>query len=345
MKKIFVIFNLFFLLFFAIPIFSKYIYAQGDYVIESFKSELAINQDTSLSVKETVEVNYPYEKHGIYRIIPVRYSYKGKTINSRLSVYSVTDEKGIPYKYEKSGLGQSIQLKIGNPEKTISGKHTYVISYKVKNVLQEYDGNYELYWNVTGHEWDTDILFANAEINSPFAKITKTECFASEFGSIEKECQIWAENDKAYAVSYQSVGYNNDFTVVLRLDSHNSLVFPTQSEKLISAIIDNWGYPFSGLPFLLTGYFWFKKGRDKKFAGENIYYEPKKGNIIDKPIFYREHLPTVYSPIQGYSPSQIGTIIDEKVDIHDIVAEIIEFARLKFIRIEKIEEKIQIMHL
>ena len=47
----------------------------------------------------------------------------------------------------------------------------------------------------------------------------------------------------------------------------------------------------------------------------------------------------VYAPIQELTPSQVGTIIDEKVDIHDVVAEIVELARLKYLAIHKLETK------
>ncbi|MHA2055178.1 MAG: DUF2207 family protein, partial [Candidatus Hodarchaeales archaeon] len=56
-------------------------------------------------------------------------------------------------------------------------------------------------------------------------------------------------------------------------------------------------------------------------------------------LFSRKHLPLVYHPIDGLSPSEVGTIFDEKVDIHDVIAEIIELARLKFLKIQIIEKK------
>lgn len=50
-------------------------------------------------------------------------------------------------------------------------------------------------------------------------------------------------------------------------------------------------------------------------------------------------MPLVYSPIDQVTPAQVGTIIDERVDIQDIVAEIIELARLGFLEIKKLEKK------
>jgi len=47
----------------------------------------------------------------------------------------------------------------------------------------------------------------------------------------------------------------------------------------------------------------------------------------------------VYYPIEGLTPSEVGTIIDEKVHLSDVVAEIVELARLGFIKIKKVETK------
>jgi len=84
---------------------------------------------------------------------------------------------------------------------------------------------------------------------------------------------------------------------------------------------------------------WYKKGRDKKYLTENVFYEPDSKITKSVPLFSRPHLPLVYSPINGLTPAEVGTIIDEKVDTKDIVAEIVELSRLKFLTIKKIETK------
>ena len=146
-----------------------------EYTITSFDSQISINQDTSLSVTETIIVNFESPKHGIFRNIPVTYSARGKTIRTNFELISVTDENNVGLIYDTSRLGQSVSLKIGDPDRTITGLNTYIISYKIKKVLQRFDEHDELYWNVTGSEWDTDIENATAVVSSPFAKIIKVD--------------------------------------------------------------------------------------------------------------------------------------------------------------------------
>ena len=328
-------------LFFFLPIqvFAQTSSLPGSYIITDFKSSITLEKDTSLLIKESILVNFPTAKHGIYRIIPVYYVSQGRTINSRLKVMSVTDEQGSSYKYSQSRLKQSISLKIGDPDKTITGVHTYVISYKVFNVVKRYPEEDEIYWNVTGSEWDTDIASASALVDSPYAEITRVECFAGQAGSDEKFCGSDFDDSTAAFNSTQRLGEGRDFTVVIGLNNQNQLVFPGKFEEILQTGLDNLGYLLAVLPLAVLFGFWYKKGRDKKYAGDNVYYRPDDKKVVIKPLFAREHLPMVYSPIAGLTPAQVGTIVDEKVDIADVVSEIVELARMGYLKIEKIQKK------
>jgi len=336
MKKILLVFGLLFL--FHSPVFSSpqspNIPPTG-YIVKNFDSEILVNQDTSLEVSEKIKVFFYQPKHGIFRIIPIIYSTPIKTIKAGFKVISVTDEKGNPYPYEKSRFGQSIQLKIGDPNKTLNGEQTYVIKYQITKVLLSYKDHEEVYWNVTGHEWDTTIEKATAIVNSPYVPLTQAICFAGTFGSQEKNCQVNLDKNKALFETTTPLGAGRDFTIVISLNKANQLHFPGPLKKIFIFFIDNWGYLVALLPSLIMFYFWYTKGRDIRWVSENIYYTPQDQKTKAVPLFAREHLPMVYSPIKGLTPAQVGTIIDEKVDIQDVVAEIIELARLGYLEIRK----------
>lgn len=312
------------------------------YVVDDFQSEISINRDTSLDIKEKIEVTFNESKHGIFRTIPVIYSANGRTIRAKLNVKSVTDEIGKPYKYEVSWLNESRKIKIGDPDKTLTGKNTYIINYKITKVLQRYDGHDELYWNVTGHEWDTQITKTTVKLSSPFANITKTKCISGIAGGESEECVGTKIDNSANTASYEAkfpLGNSNDMTITIALNPQNSLNFPNKFQKAIDIIMDNWGYAVAAVPFLLMLYFWIKKGRDKRYLSDNIYVKVK--NAPEKTTAFFEHkiLGQVYSPIAGLTPSQIGTIIDQRVDTKDVVAEIVELARLGYFQIKKVTKK------
>src|SRR5207237_10164467 len=74
--------------------------ADEGWVITSFASSIDVHSDSSLSIVEDVHVDFgSLQKHGIFRHIPVRYSYDSR--NDRyyaLTVVSLTDgARHLPY--------------------------------------------------------------------------------------------------------------------------------------------------------------------------------------------------------------------------------------------------------
>ena len=320
-------------------ILSQPAYALGDWEVADFRSNLEIEKETSLLVTETINVNFSSEKHGIFRVIPIIYSGSGKTIRASFHLLSVTDEKGNLYEYVTSRLNQSIQIKIGDPERTITGPHLYVIKYRMGDVIKRYQDHDELYWNVTGSEWEVPLVASYAFVVSPWAKITKTTCFAGPVGAKSKNCQENFNDDLASFSTSLPVGQGSDFTIVVALDKQGELQFPSPLEMITKSILDNWGYflifPPSAVMFVL----WFKRGRDQRFLAETVYYKPEDQKTKAVSFWERKYLPLAYTPIKGLTPAEIGVIIDERVDIRDVVSEIVELARLGFIEIKKEEKK------
>ncbi|QQG47334.1 MAG: DUF2207 domain-containing protein [Candidatus Woesebacteria bacterium] len=308
------------------------------YVIQSFDSNISINQDASLNVSETIRVLFNEQRHGIYRTIPVVYKKNGKIINSKLSILSVTDENSKRYKYTTSSSGDNIQIKIGDPNSYVAGVKVYRISYRVRNIIARFDDHDELYWNIAGNGWDTQILSTHVHLESAFADIKDFQCFSGLYGSVEAKCDFdAAKKNSLDASSNVSLGNGSDMSIVVGLNKDNQLTFSRNTFDLIS---DYWGYPFSILPFLIIFVLWFKRGRDVRYKGDNVYYEPDNEKTETLPLINkREYLPLVYSPINGLTPSEVGTILDERVDTADVVSEITELGRLGYLKIEKIVKK------
>lgn len=324
---------------FAFPVSAQATQLSTDYIIEDFESILKVQQNTSVTVSEKLTVNYKVQKHGIFRVIPSVYTINGKTLNTNLSVSSVTDEKGNPYKFTTSRDIQSVSIKIGDPDTVISGRHVYVVNYRVKDFVIKYNGLPEFYWNITGHEWDVPILNAAATLESPHAKITKVTCYAGVYKSTAKDCKATFTENLAEFTATKQINPGSDFTIVTGFDPVNNLQFPGPVSQATKKISDNWGYAAAFVPLVLIFILWWKNGRDEKFIGDNIYYRPDNLKTENVPFFKRKFLPTVYSPINGLTPSEVGTIVDERVDTHDLIAEIMELGRLGIIKIERIEKK------
>ena len=305
-------------------IFSSKVFA-ASYEISNFDAQITLNQDLSLTIKETIDANFLVFKHGIYRVVPYIYSHNGKTLKSKFKVLSITDAQGLPVQFTIENLKQSKRLKIGDPNLTITGRQIYVIEYQVDDVVLDYGDGPEIYWNVTGTEWDGAIIQkASASVSSPFGVITKIDCFGCQSSFTPTQAMFDGEMG---------------LTIVAQISPTNNLIPPSKLEKAIDSIVDNFGYLLAIIPTVTLFYFWYKFGRDKKYLTENVFYEPDDKTTKSVPLFERPHLPLVYSPINSLTPAEVGTIIDEKVDTKDIVAEIVELARLKFLSIKKVETK------
>jgi len=315
------------------------VWANPDYVIDSFESKVVLEEKSSLLVEEKIVADFLIKKRGIIRAIPWQYSAKGKTINSRLTIISVTDDQGKKWNFSKSKNDQVIEIKIGREEVYLSGKQTYVIKYRVEDVVMDYGEGPEIYWNVSGGQWDTAILKTKAEIVSDFGKIEKIDCFAGVSGGETKGCVSEIDENRAIFESDQELGMGREMTIVAQISKDNLLRGPTKTEKIMRMIRDNWGYVVAIIPLLLMGYFWWKKGRDRRYINDNVFYVEEGAEERSTKLFEKNPLSTVYQKIEGLSPIQVGMIIDEKVDLNDVVAEIVDLARRGFLKIEKIEKK------
>lgn len=302
-------------------------------------SVITINQDTSLSITEKIVYFTPVDKHGIYRYIPEKYRKNGLIAINQISDVSVQDNFGTDMPYQLSRENGNLTLKIGDPEVTFAGTRIYVISYKVAKALMRQKGFDELYWDITGEGWQFPIGVASVTVNSPYAKVTETKCFTGAFGSTESNCDFGLVEKGVESSKTTPTNPGENFTVALKLDQKNSLVFPGTIERIIEAVQNNWFLGLIFLPGLLMFFAWYRKGRDWRFISLNVFnLDPDQPEGL-RPLFEPINIPMVYEPLKDLTPGEAGTMLDEKVDNQDVVAEIIELARKKYLKIERVEKE------
>lgn len=196
------------LLFFLVPIFS---FAQNDSqeTIQSFQSDIVINTDGSTDVIETIVYDFgTNERHGIYREIPLT-TVAGAVRPLRIQNISVTDEMGNVYTTNLT-TGNPTNIRIGDADRTISGVHTYVISYHTENAIGFFDSFDELYWNVTGNEWEIPILAAQATITLP-GKFSTTDLRIKEYCGFSGNSQPCGESIVTTDMNTKIVFNNSKF--------------------------------------------------------------------------------------------------------------------------------------
>ncbi len=309
--------------------------------VTSFYSRIVINQDTSLTITEHIDYVTDFEKHGIYRYIPISYNKDGQKEVLQISDVSVTDQNGVQIPFSRSSDGRFLTLKIGDPDATFSGERTYVIKYTVERGINQFATHNELYWDITGEGWQFPVLESTATISSQFSDILEIDCFSGMVGSDDGLCNFELGKNQATFEYAQAINYGDNMTVVLKLPKESALQFPTPMQLRLLYIKHNWPLFLLPFPILILFLWWYKRGRDHEFVSQDVFdlesSKPTKLRSLFQ-LIYRE--PLVYEPLKNLTPGEAGSLIDEKVDVQDIVAEILELARKKYLKIEVTEKKV-----
>ena len=299
--------------------------------INKFNVEITINSDSSIIVTEKIAYDFGTQnRHGIYRDIPYRYETEKGIYKLDFRVQNVVDETGSKYRYETSTKGDYISIKIGDPNVYVTGENIYIITYEVGGALNYFDEHDELYWNATGNEWAVNIYNASIKISLPQnikSEDIKLTCYTGKIGSREKNCksEILSETE-TYFESTKMLLPGGGLTIVLGWPKGIVKEVPKKYSKDIGTTLLKY------LPYLIALYvlviplvtlgaisfIWNKYGRDP--AG--------KGTIIP-----------IYSPPDKLTPMEIGSIVDERADLRDISATIIDLAVKGYMKIHEIKEK------
>ncbi|KPJ85320.1 hypothetical protein AMJ57_03500 [Parcubacteria bacterium SG8_24] len=276
--------------------------------VRSFISEIAVHEDGRITVTERIDYYFPNPRHGIYRDIPVRYTdERGDIFEIPIEVLEV---RGAPFKVERSRA--AIRLKIGDPDATVIGIQSYVIVYEAIGALRYFEDHDELYWNVTGHEWNVPLRQVSAVVTLPPsvpADQVRTACYTGPFGSTASDCLVNLQDSTSHFVAQEPltvvVGWPPG--LVARLEAvRPSPVLPWLWLLLPAAA------------FILLMRRWWTRGRD--VGG--------RGTIMVE-----------YEPPDGIRPAEFGVLMDETAHLRDITAIIVDLAVRGYLRIKEIEKK------
>ncbi|MCB1258070.1 MAG: DUF2207 domain-containing protein, partial [Microthrixaceae bacterium] len=149
-------------------------------VIKNYDAVMDIERSGDLFLTETIDVDLPAGKHGIFKIFD-KADPRRRGVSHPIQVESV-ERDGSPEVYttvESSSRTETIR--IGNASVTLEpGVHRYIIRSSTKNVFEEGDANTTLWWwDVVGAGWQMRIESASITANFP-ATPKKVECVMGE---------------------------------------------------------------------------------------------------------------------------------------------------------------------
>ncbi len=319
--------------------------------IDSYAVAIEVEADGTLLVREEIAYDFgSSERHGIFREIVTRQRYDDRFDRSYpLNVISVTatpPNTSAHYEVEDAGGGLT-RLRVGDAARTISGRHTYLITYRLRGTMNGFDDHDELYWNVIGAQWDVPIDRASVTVRAP-APATSAICFAGATGSNAPCARASVEGGRA-VFAHERLDTFEGLTIVVALPKgavpepapvlHERQTFArafTVDPLRISLMLALLAAVGGGVARLL-----WVIGRDRQWRGQPVAAVPAMaGDVEDRvPLVGSPTYPVEYTPPEGMRPGLVGTVFDETAHPLDITATIIDLAVRGYLSIDEIEGK------
>jgi hypothetical protein len=306
-------------------------YPLYSWYVTKYEVDLKPLKNGVLEVEERIVADFSdVSKRGVVRRIPYRYSdiFEGLLRYTPLTVRSVTDFDGNEWEYKVMKSGNYKSIRVGNEDVYWSEPLSYVIRYDVENAFNSFaeDGGElgalsllgesdrdEIYWNAIDDEWYESPIGAY-EVRVDLSEFTEDEileldCFMGQYGSTEN-CEYDYEN-KIMVISGEELGYRGGITIGAAFEG--GVIVPKMSWKMMMYGLVK--LLFFIPVFVLMGCFayWWKHGKD-----------PSRKTII----------PT-YKLNPELRAMEVGAMIDERFNNHDVTAGLMDLAVRGYLKIEE----------
>lgn len=264
--------------------------------ILQYHSDIRIQEDARVFVTESIIVRAEGKKikRGIFRDFPVRYKNPdGGYFRIGFKILSVRrNGEEEPYHIKSSQNGKRVY--IGTEDTFIPhGMHQYEITYLTYGVVSFYDDVDEIYWNVTGNDWDFPINEASARLFLPGdAAVSRYSVYTGPKGSTTGHAYNAYRDPVSGGLSVhtaRALGLREGLTIAAGWPK-NIVTQPSDWQRLKWRMAENKFFTAAALyvPLLFLYLFmlWLLIGRD-----------PSRGTIIPE-----------FAPPDGLSPAVISYI-------------------------------------
>lgn len=294
------------------------------WTIESFDVLLEVRPDSTLRLTETIQPRFVGHYNGIFRTIPI--DYEGpRGFNYRLffSLESIRDPEGHDLRYESSRDGHYRKFKIWIPGAEDAIK-TVVITYTAENALRYFPDHDELFWNVTGNEWPVPIARASAQVVLPSqaAGSLRAKAFTGPWGSTQSDADVLVQDNKVAVSARRSLDFGEGLTIVAGWEK-GVVAEPTFLQRASQFFRSNWVLL---VPIAVLGamcWAWYTRGRD--------------------PALTRSIAP-LYNPPEGLTAAEVGMLADNRPDLRDVTATLVDLAVRGYLFIEETEQDVLFGH-
>jgi hypothetical protein len=287
--------------------------AQRSLAIERFDATIQVEPTGAIRVTESIVARFTGAWNGIYRAIPVAYrTAQGLNWTLGLELESATDDGGRPLRVEASRERHYVKYKIWVPGAE-NARRTVLLRYRATNGLRFFDEHDELYWNVTGDEWDVPIEAATARIElPPGAAGVRAIAFNGVYGATAQDAKVEVSGTTVRVAMPHALGYREGLTAVVGWNK-GVVAEPGVAARVARALAANWPLVIPIPVFFIAFAIWRRRGKDPAARPITVLYEPPR----------------------GFTPAEAGVLIDNSADERDITATLVDLAVRGYLRIEE----------
>ncbi|TNE57755.1 MAG: DUF2207 domain-containing protein [Alphaproteobacteria bacterium] len=292
--------------------------ASADERILSFDSDVEIETSGRLLVTETIKIRAEGNeiRRGIYRTFPTDYQTpQGFSVHVGFELLSVT-RNGQPDAYQVEDISGGKRIRIGRGNSFIShGVHTYQIRYHTTRQLGFFNGYDELYWNVTGNQWDFPIDEARVRIHLPDGVSHRAMTgYTGLFGETGSDYSTDAEPGLVQGWTMRPLKPKEGFSLAVSWPQ-GYVTRPTKPHEVQDFLRDNAAIMIAWMGLLLVFVYYFR-------AWHQYGRDPEAGTIVPR-----------FAPPDGFSPAACRYVWRMSYDRKAFTAALINMAVKGFIKI------------
>ncbi|WP_434450421.1 DUF2207 domain-containing protein [Lentzea sp. E54] len=284
----------------------------------STEVRMKLERDAKLSVTETVQVP---EGRTVQRTVPLRLAV-GNDLERQ---YQVTDAK-------VEGNGSATVS--GDEFSTTFGGGQATLTYTVVGAVAPVGDVLEVRWQVAGG-WDTELDKVAVSFSAPDSP-TSVNCLAGPVGSSQPCTSADLADGKGVRAQEIKLGAGERVDVAIGLSAGvvppNAVVVEQSGLAAAFALTPISGAALGGLLVLLLGgvaLLWYLRGRDAAALASDV------GAVS---VLVRDSGGRVaFASPDGVLPGQVGTVVDEHVDVVDVTATVIDLAVRNYLWISEVE--------
>ncbi|HAL62161.1 MAG TPA: hypothetical protein DCP08_07120, partial [Chloroflexi bacterium] len=285
--------------------------------------DITVQGNSDILVTETWELTYTEGRfHFIYRNVPTDRLEDISLVKVLVDGQKAVPGREAPYTYETYYDGGNYVIKVYFPY-THDSTHTYVLSYLVQGGLRIYEGGDQLWWKAVFADRDFVVRSSTVTVHLPegVEEVQKVAAYGWD---------AYTDIRDSRTVIFVAQDISPGRELEVRVQFPHGIVEASPPSWQAAEDFRASVRPWATLGSLCLGVFiplavflglyilWYTRGRDRP---------------IRMPADY------LTEPPSDLPAGVVGTLLDERADMKDIIATIVDLARRGVIRMQEIEER------